>query len=148
MINIMQVVSKRKLLNHFVIIILLLHTMHLFLMEFYEDIYIYISWTVLIADIKTINDCNLCITVPLFSFRGSPTRCWVYSLELSRSHEFMWAIHWACKEWRKYRSVLSKKHSWAIRTATNCEGRKKRNKPCRSPCLGKTQQLKGEIIEM
>lgn len=109
MINIMQVVSKRKLLNHFVISILLLYTIckkyafkiHLLKMEFNEDTYI--NWT---ARIKTIKDCNLCITVPLFSFSGSPTRCWVYSLELSKSLAFMWTIHWACQDWREDRSFL------------------------------------------
>lgn len=141
MINIMQVVSKRKLLNHFVISILLLYIIckknafkiHLLKMEFNEDTYI--NWT---ARIKTIKDCNVCITVPLFSFSGSPTRCWVYSLELSKSLAFMWTIHWACQDWREDRSFLSQKHSGGIRTATNCRGRKKRNKPDGSPCLGKT----------
>lgn len=73
MINIMQVVSKRKLLNHFVISILLPYTIcktftfkiHLLKMEFYEGTYI--NWT---ADIETIKDCNLCITVPLFLSAG------------------------------------------------------------------------------
>lgn len=142
MINIMQVVSKRKLLNHFVISILLPYTIcktftfkiHLLKMEFYEDTYI--NWT---ADIETIKDCNLCITVPLF-------------LSAGRLHDVDFIV-WSCPDHlhscgryigpaktgeRIDRSFLSQKHSGAFRTATNCKGRKKRNKPGGSPCLGKT----------